>query len=879
MSRIATYVSVWLVLLVASTLSVSAQTLSLSFEQTPLSEVLKEISRSEGVIIAFQEKDVAPYLITADLNGMSVSGALNIVLDGTELRFQELNSQQYIVSVARPKPVRERIVAPRNRQSISGRVVDTQSGQALASAVVRLTGTTYGTYTDTKGYFILMDVPLQLDSLEVRYLGYNPYKTSVGKRKYFEIELEAAQHLLDEITITEGNEQAVNITDAATVLEINPRRVESLSGLGEPDLLRAIQFLPGINSSDESAGGLHIRGGRPEENLILLDGITVYQPGHLFGNFSAFNPHAVKSLTVQRGGFDARYGGRVSGIIDITSRPEQMQRPTAEVGLNLLNANAYVQVPFWNKKAALMLSARHSNSTWLQNGFYRQLGDRVIDSLQLANQSSGTPALDAAPDFSFIDFNAKLVVRPTDKDLISLTAYSANDNLQYVWTDQISEQEYFSQNEDNFVHNLGSSFNWIRAWNPNFSQKLNIAYSSFENRFEFRQIYNLLPEPAIGWTQRNQIQDLSLRLDYTWDLERIGDFEFGFHATGYAVDSLLDFQGDLSEAETFRRSSLLASPYIQYKKEIVKNLSLSLGLRSNYYTATEQFYQEPRVSLDYKINAKLQFKAVWGRFHQFLNRTELGSTAGLVEDYWILADGDRIPVLSSEHFIIGGVFQTENWLLDVELYQKQTTGLLTYKNFDRQQIFRPILINDGVGLSRGLDVLLQKEFGRYTSWMSYSLSQTTYSFPELLNGRSFAASHDQRHQFSWVNMLEMGRWDASLNWTFATGRPFTEAVDLLAARPEPDQIIYSLGFGPLNGSRMPAYHRLDANLSYRYQIFNGKLGGKAGVAVFNLYNRQNLQDIEYRVRLPLSKADEASILRVEKNLLGFTPNVFFQLEF
>ncbi|MEL7534991.1 MAG: TonB-dependent receptor, partial [Bacteroidota bacterium] len=695
MSRIATYVSVWLALLVANTFSVSAQTLSLSFEQTPLSEVLKEISRTEGVIIAFQESDVASYVVTADLNGMSVSGALKIVLDGTGLRYQELNSRQYIVALARNKTVRERVVAPRNRQSLSGRVIDMQSGQGLSLAVVRVSGTTYGTHTDAKGYFVLMDVPLNLDSLEVRYLGYTPYKTSVGKRKYFEIEMESAQHLLDEITITEGNEQAVNIADAATILEINPRRVESLSGLGEPDLLRAIQFLPGINSSDESAGGLHIRGGRPEENLILLDGITVYQPGHLFGNFSAFNPHAVKSLTVQRGGFDARYGGRVSGIIDITSRPEQMQRPVAELGLNLLNANAFVQVPFWDKKAALMVSARHSNSTWLQNEFYNKLGNRVIDSLKLANQSSGTPVLDAAPDFSFIDFNAKLVVRPTDKDLISLTAYSANDDLQYQWTDQINEQEYFSQNEDNFVHNLGSSLNWIRAWNPNFTQRFNFAYSSFENRFEFRQTYSLLPEPAIGWTQRNQIQDLSLRLDYTWDMDRIGDFEFGVHATGYAVDSLLDFQGDLSEAETFRRQSLLASPYIQYKKEIIKNLSLSLGLRSNYYSATEQFYQEPRLSLDYKVNAKLQFKAVWGKFHQFLNRTELGSTAGLVEDYWILADGDRIPVLASEHIIVGGVFQTESWLLDVELYQKQTTGLITYKNFDRQQIFRPILINDG----------------------------------------------------------------------------------------------------------------------------------------------------------------------------------------
>ncbi|MFK7922932.1 MAG: carboxypeptidase-like regulatory domain-containing protein [Bacteroidia bacterium] len=880
LSRNATYVSVWLALLVANLFSLSAQTLSLSFEQAPLSHVLKEISHAEGLIIAFQESDVEAYVITADLNGMSVNSALQIVLDGTLLEFQQINTRQYIISVRSQNSQKTRVVAPRNTRNISGRITDAQSKTGLALAVVRVKGSSYGTHTDAKGYFVLMDIPLHLDSLEIRYFGYTSTTFGLAKSKHYEVEMERSQHQLDEISITGGSDQAVNIADAASILEINPRRVESLSGLGEPDLLRAIQFLPGIHSSDESAGGLHIRGGRPEENLILLDGITVYQAGHLFGNFSAFNPHSVKSLTVQRGGFDARYGGRVSGVIDITSRPEQMQQATAEAGINLLNANALVQVPFWDKKAALMVSIRHSNSSWLDNPFYSQLSGRVIDSLKLATQSSGTPVLDAMPDFIFTDFNAKLIVRPSDKDLVSLTAYAANDNLNYQWTDEISDTEWFSQIEENYLQNKGASLNWIRAWNPNFSQKLNVAYSSFDNRYELRQVYNLLPDdPAIGWTQRNQIQDLSLRLDYEWKTASLGNLEFGFHSTAYAVDSLLDFRGDLTESQPFRKTNWVASPYAQFKKEVLPDLSLTLGIRTNYYSGTEQYYHEPRISLAYEVNKNIQLKAVWGKFHQFLNRTELGSLAGLVEDYWTLADGDRIPVLASEHFIVGGVFQTENWLLDVELYHKETNGMITYKNFDRQQIFRPILINGGQGISKGLDILLQKKFGRYTSWMSYSLSQTTYSFPDLLAGAPFAASHDQRHQFSWVNLVELGRWDASLNWTFASGKPFTEAIGILANRPQIDVVEYSLGFGPLNGSRMQHYHRLDANLSYRYELFNGKLGGKAGIAVFNLYNRQNLQSIEYRVRLPLSKADEPSILRLEKDLLGFTPNVFLQLEF
>lgn len=880
MLRKAAYVSVWLALLVANLCLLPAQTLSLQFANTPLSEVLKQISKEEGVIIAFQEADVADYRITADLRGMSVSGSLQIVLDGTTLEYEQLNERQFIVSLRVTPPSKTRQLPPPQTRRISGRVLEAQGKSGLPLAVVRIPNSQYGTHTDGNGYFVLMDIPLHLDSLEIRYVGYEKQTIALSTNAYIEIQLQPTQKLLDEVTITEGNDQAVNMADAASVVAINPRKVESLSGLGEPDLLRAIQFLPGISSSDESAGGLHIRGGRPEENLILIDGITVYQPGHLFGTFSAFNPHAVKSLTVQRGGFDARYGGRVSGLVNISARPEQMHEASAEVGLNLLNSNAAIQLPFWKKKAALMISARNSNAGWFNSPFYQNLSARVIDSLRLASQSSGNPRLDADPNFQFWDFNAKMIVRPTDRDLLSLTAYAARDNLDYAWTDSISSAEWFQQTETNLLQNQGASLNWIREWSPRFQQTFNLAYSSFENRFDFRQTYNLFPDPPIGWTQHNRIQDWTLRLDFEWRPDAQTNLSFGYHQTHFSLDSLLDFQGDISEAETFTDQAFLLTPYLQYKRELLPDLTLSLGIRSNYYGATDQYYHEPRISLGYELMPGLNFKAVWGRFNQFLNRTELGSLTGLVEDYWTLADDQRVPVLQSEHWILGGVYQTDNWLLDVELYQKQTAGLITYKDFYREQIFRPVLINGGEGLSRGLDILLQKKFGRYTSWVSYSLSQTTYRFPELLQGESFAASHDQRHQLSWVNVLEIGQWDASLNWTFASGRPYTEATQLLASRPEGStQTIYSLGFAPINSSRLPAYHRLDASLTYRYQLFAGRLGGKAGLSVFNLYNRQNIQNIDYRLRLPLSKADEPSIFRFDKNLLGFTPNLFLQFEF
>lgn len=870
--------SIWLLFWIFW-LPLPAQTGSLHFVGTPLSEALKTLAQEQHVLIAFPERAVSPYSVTLNLNpAASLNQNLQLLLRGTDLTFRELENGQFIISSQRTSPEQTRGLPPKTTYTLRGFVLDATSGEPLSQATIRIPGTRLGTYTNEQGYFLLADLPQRYDSLEVRYLGYLTQTIAFTPASPVEIKMTLVQRELEDVVISEGSDQVVTLADAASQLTLNPRRIQALSGLGEPDVLRALQFLPGIHSGDESAAGLHIRGGRPEENMVMFDGITVYQPGHLFGNFSAFNPQAVKELSVQRGGFDARYGGRISGVIDITGRPEQMQKASGELGINLMSSNAFFQVPFWKNKGAVMVAFRRSSSQWLDAGFYSALTQNVLDSLHLSRQSSGQPSLSNIPDFQFSDFNTKVVLRPSDRDFISLSAYLAKDNLQYQWKDGITSEEWFLQSEKTVLRNQGLSLNWKRQWNQRYLSKLTAAWSSFDNLFQIKQSYNLAPAYINGWDQGNGIRDLSIRLDQELQLNATQRLDFGVHATHFSLDSMLHFLGD-GDLQEYQNEANLLSAYAQYAWQPDARLSLTLGGRWDYYTGTQKGYAAPRLSFRYQLSPHLYLKGVWGYYYQYLNRTEMGSLAGLAGDYWTLANGTSTSVLGAEHFILGAAYEAKGWLIDAEIYQKNISGLISYVDaLYSIEDFTPILFKDGTGVARGMDLMVQKKIGPYTAWVSYSLSEVRYRFPELIEAQFFPASHDQRHQLSLVNLLQKGHWDFAVNWIFASGRPYSEAERVLSTQLIGGDQRYYIGYGPLHGARMKAYHRLDVSATLTLPTWKDRIDSKVGVSIFNLYNRQNQSDILYRVRSPHSE-EAPSIIQLEKNLLGITPNLFVNFSF
>ncbi|MEO0472332.1 MAG: TonB-dependent receptor, partial [Bacteroidota bacterium] len=649
---------------IALFLSVKAQSPSFSakIDNQPLSTVLVELGRNQGVIIAFDASKLRTYRVSLRLEGASLAEALDQLLRNTPFTYILTSSGQVIIQ--QQKGDSTKLSQPeRVMPALWGKIADLESNDPLPYASVRVKDSNVGTTADEAGYFRLRDVPHWADSLIISYLGYGQQMVAIP-RPYpthrLEIRLGMTEMALADVVIEEGSDQVVKMSDGANEIRLNPEKVHALSGLGEPDVIRALQWLPGVGGVKESASSLSIRGGNPQENLFLLDGITVYQPGHFFGNFSAFNSQAIKDLTLLRGGFDTKYGGRVSGIIDMTGRPDQLTEPKIRLGANIMSANFLAETPFANKKGSISLAARRSFSDILRTDFFTGLFENSItDSLFHESRKMDTPiGLTTQPVFNFWDINAKATYRPGTHDFLTFTFFQSQDKLRYNWADRTDSSTVFSYDENIRLVNRGLSLNWSHQWSQQLYQKINLAYSGFKNDYGFTEEFVWDEGQSSSQVlQFNEVRDLSLRIDQEWKPETNQKLAFGTHFSGYQIDYLTQF--DSIVGNPIRQQSLLAAAYAQYDRKIGKRLDISLGTRISYFGNTNLWYNDPRVSARYQLNDHFSAKAVWGRYTQVLNRSYVNNPAGVGEDFWLLSVGDSIPALRADHFIAGLSFENE----------------------------------------------------------------------------------------------------------------------------------------------------------------------------------------------------------------------------
>jgi ferric enterobactin receptor len=862
-----------------------------TFKNTSLKEIFTTLKNDYNLIFAYDNGLVEGKKITADLPGLSIEESLTIILKGTGLTYRIIGNRQIVI-----KKADQELPSGNEKKFIHGKVYDQGEHSPLPYASVRVKKARSGAATDVNGYFHIPYHPsFKGDTLEIRYLGFQTYQVAIGEiplQKLMTIELLPKPHSLQDVVISDGSKQTITVSDGASDIVLNPKKISSLSPMGEPDVLRALQNLPGISSNNESASELNIRGGFPDQNLILFDGITVYQPGHFYGVFSAFNAQATKDVQLYRGGFSAKYGGRTSGVLDITGKPGNPQKITGGLGLNLMNTNVFLETPLFNKKGALLLAGRRSFSDIIQSTFYRQLFDNIFQQGYIYNQkkrsSYDSLNLSTQPGFVFDDFNTKFTYQLSDKDLLSISAYSGSDLLTYQSSESVTPGVTTSTADTLLLKNRGLSTSWARQWSQKFYSKTLFAYSGFRQN----HIYQFSREDSSGtgfWYQfprENNLNSINLRSDYEWQIMPKHTVSFGAELTNYRVSYRDQWFGDLGQLldDKDARSSYLLAGYIEDRIQPLKNWELSLGMRHHYYNKTDQNYFEPRVSVKGILTDKIKFKGAWTRHNQFISNIIEFNGLSVGENFWALADGDTIPVVHAEHFILGAAYETEDFLIDVEFYHKQTSGLVTYAYFladnpqqDNLEILRTNLINGGNSVARGIDILLQKKQGAYTGWLGYSLSRVDVSFPDINQGNAFPASHDHRHRINWVNVYNFKKLELSLNWTYAAGKPFTDLVAQNTARTSGNEDL-KVGLGQRNASRLPAYHRMDFSAIYHLTSANNSWRSKVGINIFNLYNRKNVRDFRYDI-VTDPKRNQSQLVSRSRNLLGFSPTLFLNFEF
>ncbi len=767
--------------------------------------------------------------------------------------------------------------------TLSGYIEEEGSGERLPYSNVYISDIEVGSSANENGFFTIIGDIKSGMTLKASYVGYKTISIILTNEiidNNLEISLTPLTSTLNEVVVSTESSKFLQASTEISKHKLSVQQLSLMPSIGEVDIFRSLQLLPGVSATNENSSGLYIRGGEPHENLVLLDGIKVYNVDHFFGFFSAFNANAIKSVELYKGAFPSKYGGRLSSVIDLAGKVGSFNEIKGTANINLLSASGSIEVPFL-KKFSFFAAGRRSFTDILQTSFFDKIFDQFDPNDDIENLDPWVPK------FNFYDFNAKISYKPTKDDLITFSFYRGQDDLKETSDTKRYQFPNFGDIDKIEINgdldrisrwgNSGYSFKWSRQWNPKFYNSFNVSFSEFYNYQDdsyfvqaiIPDIDSVIFDFSTILDQDNTVQDFTARYDGELISGKNNKFEFGLEFTNSNVDYLF-LRDDTTTIIDTRQVSDLFSSYISYDLKSVKNLNLKVGLRASRYELTNKNYFSPRFQLDYKIFKNIKIKLGYGIHNQFVKQIIGENVTSRSRDFWLLSDDDDINVGESTHYIAGLSYENNSWLFDTEFFYKDIKNItefsLRFQNTNLNSLFF-----NGSGTVKGFETLLQKKADKYTGWVSYTYLDTENIFPLLNDGNPFPAPNTQKNEFKIFNNYELNGWNFSVNFIYGSGKAFTEPSYNYNITLLDDSNLNFIGVGPKNGSLLPDYHRLDLSIHHIFNI-NNTTKGDVGLSVFNLYNNLNVWYYEYSF-------DQRPYVRQTKSYLGIVPNISFKLTF
>ena len=765
---------------------------------------------------------------------------------------------------------------------LTGTVVDSLTNEVLPSVLVSLGELPLGVLTDAFGRFAFVGLPAGPIQLTIEHLSYRTLVLELSEVPPDPLRVMLAPDAIELAGIrVRAQTQVMDASRGISQVSIAPEQIQVLPSLGEPDIFRSLQLLPGVSGTNDATSGLFVRGGTPDENLVLLDGMTVYHVDHFFGIFSAFNANAIKDVQLYKSAYPARFGGRTSSVVNMIGRAGDPQAFRMSVGANLLSGRTAAEIPLGDA-AALMVSARRSYTDVIQSGLFNNLFNTLTDADEAADTQQPASfggrrrrfeVQEATPSFYFYDVNAKLTWTPTPRDVVAASLYGGADNLDQSSAGQAIQ---FGGNAFNTPDrqeitdwgNRGVSGRWFRQWGGRFSSDAQVAASEYFSDGT-REITS--DQFANGFLEENRVQDMSLRLDNSWRAARASTIEFGALLTQsdvrYGFEQL---QGDSVRGSlALAGEALQTSGYVQHVWTGPAGLKLTTGARGTHSDATGRSYFEPRAALEIPFASNFKAKGAWGRYNQFIKRVENEDILEGSRDFWVLADS-VLPPTSAEHRVLGVSYETRGFLFDLEGYHKSLDGVTQFSTRSRRGPGQALtdLFFSGTGVAKGVELLVQKKAGALTGWVSYTLSRVEYDLDDFNNGEPFAASHDQTQEFKTVGVYQVGPWTFSGTWVYGSGRPFTAPESEYGVELLDGSSFSYIHVGGKNAERLPAYHRMDLGATRRFE--SDRFFYELNISAFNAYGRKN---VWYR-KFDLS---DTAVVVTDVTTLPFTPSIGFRM--
>ena len=845
--------------LISSFYCFSQEKQSLSFDNIQLQIVLMEVEKVFEVKFSFETEIVENKYFSFSQTA-SLEDVLKAIEEQVGIVSQRVNERYYTL-----QKTTSSIICGYIKKGNSTKIIENVSIVNIKKRI--------GTTTNDQGYF-----ELELNQNEIIEINYLGYKTIVFPKTFFEgkkcptIYLEEDTFNIDEVIINEYLTSGISKKNGGSII-LKPNKLGILPGLIEPDILKSLQLIPGIKSPNETASELYIRGGTPDQNLILFDGIKMYYSGHFFGMISAFNPYIVKEINFYKGGAKARFGNRISGVIDISTKDQFSDKAEGGFGFNLTHVDAYLKTKVTDK-LGLVISARRSITDVVNTTTFDNFSKKVFQNTKISNGNRvfEEDVVEEVKDlFYFNDYYAKLIYKPTDKDEISFSNISVKNKLEYEFLiDEFNEKS----NDKLNIDNQGLKFLWNHEYKKNFSHHFNAYYSKFNLDYLGKNLY--LDAVQNRTIKKNTVKDLQVSFQTNWKLSDFKALNFGYQYSNNMVGYTFGYENVFFQNDNFNdtvsETNNTHTLYTEYEYNDKERWYLNLGLRANHYSLLDQIHFEPRIQVERKINSqfRLNFSAEQNR--QSLSKIIEFNTQnfGLENQIWVLANSEDKSILKSHQFSSGATYKKNGWNIDLEGYFKKISGLTSLTNG-----FTNSANNYSEGESKivGLELLIKKKINNYRTFLGYSLTQNRSKFETINNGNSFRGNQDIRNSLSWSHSYKLKDFDFSLGWSIRTGIPFTNADGLVTN----DQVT-SINYGKVNAKRLPNYHRLDFSTYYKFLFTkNEKWKGKVGFSLLNAYNQKNILCRNYNIRFDSNGEEVLQIL--DKYSLGVTPNFVFRVEF
>ncbi len=752
-----------------------------------------------------------------------------------------------------------------DKVTLSGYIRDSNSGENLIGAVIRIQELNLSTYSNNYGFYSIT-VPTGKFAVDISYVGYAGRQDSLqiqsDLRKNFE--LSASSSVIAEVVVSGKREDGNVSSPQMGNLKFSMEELRNIPVLfGEKDVLKTMQLLPGISSGGEGSSNFYVRGGGGDQNLILLDEATVYNASHLMGFFSTFNSDAIKDANLFKGGIPAQYGGRISSVMDISMLDGNNKKFSAEGGIGLIASRLKLEGPIVQDKSSFMLSGRRTYADL----FLKLSSDETAKNSKLY----------------FYDLNAKMNYKLNDRNTLYLSGYFGKDDLGYG--------DLFSFDWGNTT----ATVRWNSVINSQLFSNTSLIYSDFG--------YNVnVNSDDSKFTIASKIRNWNLKQDFSYYSNDNNTLRFGINVLHQQIRPAsiqADENTSINPIEIDKRQGIESAAYISHEWKPLEKLSLIYGIRlsdfmvmgpGSFYefdeegeAITEAYYGsviakhyfniEPRLSFAYLFNPRNSVKASYNRISQNLHQLT-NTTSSLPTDQYVVSSLNIKPQIADQ--VALGYFHNFNnnvYEFSLETYYKFMDNQIDFRNGADLQANKEMEgdLLYGVGRAYGAEFMLRKNKGALTGWIGYTLARSERHFDQINDGDWFAARQDRTHDISIVGIYQLGKkWTLGATFVYYTGN----AITFPSGKYQVDgRTMYY--YTERNGYRMPNYHRLDLSATYEPKKENKKFHSSWSFGVYNAYNRKNAYIIDFRENEQNANITEAYKIA----LFGAIPSVTWNFKF